>query len=147
MKATLFDFRSTDSWEFLRELPKRWPYMIHSINEFFFSWCAEETAKFCWILPALGDVPSVIPAPVTVGMASPSSCIGQYLLNRPSHTSSNKSSCRPATVLYLKQQPSSLHKAVIGMPCSLCSTEEASRSHDLFLLIACRTVIYDNTLP
>jgi len=50
---------------------------------------------------ALVDVPSVLLAPMTVAMASSYSCIGQYLLNCPFHTSSNKSSCRPVTVLYL----------------------------------------------
>jgi hypothetical protein len=32
-KNTLLDFCSTDPWEFLIEIRKRWPCLIHSLNE------------------------------------------------------------------------------------------------------------------
>jgi hypothetical protein len=41
----------------------------------------------------------------------------------------SKTSCIPAAVLEIWQQPTSLHNAAIGISCSMCSSEEASFCH------------------
>ena len=98
------------------------------------------------ILPAVGAVHSLLPVPVNVGKASPSSCNGKSLLNRPIHKINSKILCSPTAVLEIWQQLSSLHKAASGISCSLYSLEEASLCHDS-LLTAYLTVIDSNALP
>jgi hypothetical protein len=52
------------------------PVWSTALTKIFISWCTEEAPKCCWILPVVGAALSFFPAPVTVGMASPSSCMG-----------------------------------------------------------------------
>ena len=94
-KTTLFECCSTDSTEFLSMLHNRWPCPINSLSEILHYLLCEER----WILPTVVAVPSVVPVPVTVEKASPSSYIGKYLLKCPFHTKNNKYSCSPVAVL------------------------------------------------
>jgi hypothetical protein len=83
MKTTLFDFCITDSWEFLGEVPYVGPAWSIPLTKFPISWCTQEAAKCCWILPLVGAVLSFFPAPVPVGLASPSSCMGSLCSTVP----------------------------------------------------------------
>lgn len=57
---------------------------------------------------------------------------GKSLLDCPFDTMNSKTSRSPAAVLEIQQQLSSLHNAVNGIFCSLCSSEEASCCHIIY---------------
>jgi hypothetical protein len=128
---TLFDFCSTDSWEFLSKISKHRPCLIQTLAKFFIipSMMSTEGTKMLLILTAVSAVHSLLLVPAIVGKVSPSSCNGKSLCNRPNHTNS-KPSCSPAAVLEIWQLLACLHKAVIGISCSLFSLEEASLCQD-----------------
>lgn len=143
---TLFDFCSTDPWEFFSKVSKHKPCLIQTLAEFFIipSMMCTEGTKMLLILRAVSAVHSLLLVPATVGKPSPSSCNWKSLCNRPIHTINSKTLCSPAAVREIWQLLTSLHKAVTGISCSLCSLEESSLCHDSFLLNAYLTVIDSN---